>query len=109
MADEDDFLSSDNIGEMARVFHRSCQMYVAGKLTKASDCWVLFVIDESERNICDQKLIEIQAFEKHGVRSLRLTFLEIYLRASRDLQGVLMIDGDKEVALVYYRTGYQFE
>jgi uncharacterized protein (DUF1778 family) len=29
---------------------------------KVQDFWVLFVIDEAERNICDQKWIEIETF-----------------------------------------------
>ena len=47
-------------------------------------------------------------YEKYKIRSLRLTLLEVSARASRE-NGVLFIDGTREVALVYYRTGYQFE
>lgn len=47
-------------------------------------------------------------FEKYKIRSLRLTLLEVAARATRE-NGVLFVDGNREVALVYYRTGYQFE
>jgi glutathione synthase len=49
-------------------------------------------------------------FEKYKVRSLRLTLSEISARATRDENtGALFIDGTREIALVYYRTGYQAE
>ena len=46
--------------------------------------------------------------EKYKIRSLRLTLLEVASRATRE-DGALFIDGSREIALVYYRTGYQFE
>jgi len=47
-------------------------------------------------------------YEKYKIRSLRLTLLEVASRATRS-DGTLFIDGNREVSLVYYRTGYQFE
>jgi hypothetical protein len=68
---------------------------------------VLFVIDEGERNICDQKSIEVKLFEKYKIRAIRLTFPEISARLTRDDKtGAIYIDGTREIALVYYRTGY---
>ncbi len=50
----DDNLSSNNIETMADVFHCSCQRYLQTRSDKKhKDLWVLFVIDEGERNICD--------------------------------------------------------
>jgi glutathione synthase len=46
--------------------------------------------------------------EKYRIRSLRLTLLEVASRATRQ-DGALFIDGNREVSLVYYRTGYQLE
>jgi hypothetical protein len=39
--------------------------------------WVLFVIDEHERNVTDQKLIETYLQINHGIQSIRATFVEI--------------------------------
>ena len=70
----------------------------------------MFVIDEGERNICDQKWIEVTLYEKYGIKSMRLTLLEVSSRVSRNADtGGLFIDAVKEVSLVYYRTGYQVE
>jgi glutathione synthase len=98
---------------MADVFHRSCQRYLQSKgetLESTQSLWILFVVDEGERNICDQKWIEVKLFEKYKIRSLRLTLLEVAVRVTRDEKsGSLIIDGTREIALVYYRTGYQEE
>lgn len=100
---------------MARVFHRSCELYIEKKvgsasILKPSDLWVLFVIDEGERNICDQKWIEVELFEKYGIKSMRLTLSQVAKRVMRkEEDGALYIDGNREIALVYYRTGYQVE
>ena len=75
---------------------------------KANQFWVLFVVDEAEWNVCDQKWIEVELFEIFKVRSLRMTLLQISQRGTRNhSSGALMIDEIFEVALVYYRTGYQ--
>ena len=50
----DDKLSAKNIEFMADVFYQSCQRYLMSRSDKKpNDLWVLFVIDEGERNICD--------------------------------------------------------
>ena len=36
--------------------------------------WVLFVIENVERNICDQKLIEFALYKEFGIFSMRLSF-----------------------------------
>jgi glutathione synthase len=98
---------------MADVFHRSCQRYLQSRgiiAASTQSLWVLFVVDEGERNICDQKWIEVKLFEKYKIRSLRLTLLEVSARVTRDDKtGCLLIDETREIALVYYRTGYQEE
>lgn len=114
--EEDDGLSSANIAEMARAFNRACELYkesMAGdryESMKASDFWVLFVVDEGERNVCDQKWIEVTLFETYKVRSLRMTLSQVEQRVTRnEATGAISVDGKLEVALVYYRTGYQVE
>ena len=73
--EEDDQLSKNNIETMAAVFFRSCQLYSEHKhrtfpeipKQEATKLWALFVIDENERNICDQKWVEVALYEAHGV------------------------------------------
>jgi len=38
-----------------------------------------------------------------------MTLAQIAERITRDSEGKIHIDGNKEIAFVYYRTGYQFE
>ena len=45
---------------------------------------------------------------KHGIRSLRETFENLKTSLNLDEQGILTVHG-KEIAMVYYRTGYQKE
>lgn len=110
-----DFLSYQNIEKVAESFFRACEWYSEERRKKypelptndTSKYWVLFVIDENERNICDQKWIEIESYEKFRVRSMRLTLQEVHKRVKKDKdRGTLLIDGMLEIALVYYRTGY---
>ena len=50
----DDGLSGKNVETMADVFFRASQRYLGQRLDKnPSNLWVLFVIDDGERNICD--------------------------------------------------------
>lgn len=67
---------------------------------------LLLVCQPSERNAFDQRWIEYQLFEKHGIRVLRRSLTEI--GASAEIRGEdrrLFVDGE-EVAVVYYRAGY---
>lgn len=73
------------------------------------DAWVLFVVEDSERNVIDQKFIETELQTKYGIKSMRLTFSEIFQQQEFDKEThVLKIRG-KEIGFVYYRCGYQVE
>lgn len=114
----DDGLSKDNIPEMAAIFNRSVEHYLASMVKihpesylgiKTQDLYILFVIDQQERNICDQKWIECEAWERYGLRSFRMTLEDVGKHAQQDdTTKALRIHG-KEIAFVYYRTGYQVE
>ena len=60
---------------MGKIFKRTLERYIEEMKKKGfnneryekitiKDIWVLFVIDEEERNVCDQKWIEIEIYEK---------------------------------------------
>lgn len=71
--------------------------------------YVLFVIEDDERNVIDQKLIESELYSCCKIRSLRCTFEEIYRYGRLDNEtGVLRVH-NREIAFVYYRTGYQLD
>lgn len=73
------------------------------------DFWVLFVVDKGERNVIDQKWIEIEVYERFGVRSMRKTFKQIGEEAEVDYETQSLRVAGNEIGFVYYRTGYQLE
>lgn len=73
-----------------------------------SNVFVLFVIEDNERNVIDQKLIESDLYACCKVQSLRCTFEEIYRYGTIDENGILKVH-NREIAFVYYRTGYQLD
>lgn len=60
--------------------------------------------EDREINMGDQKMIE-NAFYERGLKSLRVTFLQIVEHGSINEKGQLSVMG-KDIAIVYYRTGY---
>lgn len=70
------------------------------------DAIILFVVEERVRNICDQKVLEDEIFNlRHDALVKRKTFIELQSNSLIDEENILRVDG-KEVAVVYYRTGY---
>lgn len=57
----------------------------------------------------DQKCLETEIYDSHGIKTLRATFEDIYTYHEIDpVTRSLKVMG-KEIGLVYYRTGYQIE
>ena len=74
-----------------------------------SDVWALFIIEENERNLGDQKCLESELYDRQGIKTLRATFVEVWKTYEIDpATKVLRVQG-LEIGLVYYRTGYQYE
>ena len=48
------------INELIGKFKHAIDLYKEGNQGQAAAPWVLFVCEDDERNICDQKVIEIQ-------------------------------------------------
>eukprot|EP00924_Labyrinthula_sp_SR-Ha-C_P016727 snap_masked-scaffold_6-processed-gene-13.25-mRNA-1 protein AED:0.23 eAED:0.25 QI:0/-1/0/1/-1/1/1/0/525 len=72
---------------------------------------VVFVVQQGEKNSFDQKLLEYDLFERHGIRSLRLSLNEIAEKtkfayeAISGIENNIVIDG-QVVGLFYFRAGY---
>ena len=75
----------------------------------AKDIWVLFVCEDDERNLCDQKAIEVELMNKHNIRSMRRTLAELIEQAELNQKTKVLKVGGKEIGFVYYRTCYQQE
>ncbi|KAJ9121782.1 hypothetical protein QFC22_002404 [Naganishia vaughanmartiniae] len=76
---------------------------------------ILFVCQDGERNIFDQKWLEYELLEAHGIHVIRHTFDEIpkYARLGDSPKRELLISDPlqpssdaSEIAVVYYRAGY---
>lgn len=72
-----------------------------------TNTWVLFVVEEIEKNVGDQKLVESCLYFDHGkIKSKRLTLRQIHEMGVMDEEtGVLKIQDD-EIGFVYFRSGY---
>ena len=74
---------------------------------------VAFVVQPGERNVMDQRLLELRLWEDHQIQVRRLTLRDIAERGSLGGVGAaggkpgsgLMVD-QEEVAVVYFRAGY---
>jgi glutathione synthase len=65
---------------------------------------ILFVVQEKERNIGDQKHLEHVLWEKYNVPTLRLTHHQVYSEC--ELKGNDLYHEGKCVSVVYFRSGY---
>lgn len=73
---------------------------------------ILFVVQDPERNVFDQRHLEYALFNNHGVRVFRLPFGRIAQHTTLDDQRTLIykpphaVDRPYEVSVVYFRAGY---
>ena len=69
--------------------------------------YILFVIQEAERNYVDQRHIEYEITQSSGVPCLRRTLAEIAQTGTVDADnGALLIEGGLEISVAYFRAGY---
>lgn len=74
---------------------------------KARDAVVLFVVQEGERNVNDQREVELRLLDAFGVRCCRATLAELAdrLEPAGGDGAALLLDGE-EVSVTYFRAGY---
>ncbi|KRX10888.1 Pre-ATP-grasp domain [Pseudocohnilembus persalinus] len=82
-------------------------IFKAHQLYGKENAIVVMVVLEVERNIFDQRIIEIELI-KLGVQVVRKTFQELYGELKRNQEGVLFLEG-QEISVVYYRSGFTLE
>ncbi|KAH9919289.1 glutathione synthase [Fomitopsis serialis] len=89
----------------------------AHKAYGVPDARILFVVQENERNVFDQRWIEYDLLDKHGIHIVRQTFRQLGQSATVDrathvlritLPSGLLSDGSTsvEISTVYFRAGY---
>ncbi|KAI0665204.1 glutathione synthase [Cubamyces menziesii] len=88
----------------------------AHKAYASPSAWILFVVQDGERNVFDQRWLEYELLEKHSIRVVRQTFEQLAVSAevvptSRILRlrlpGLLPRGAESvEISTVYFRAGY---
>ncbi|KAI9295512.1 glutathione synthase [Neoconidiobolus thromboides FSU 785] len=77
------------------------------ELYNNKDSVILFVVQPNERNIFDQRHIELELFEKYSIKVIRKTLSDVYKQAKINEadNNKLIIDGN-EISVIYFRSGY---
>ncbi|KAI8998583.1 glutathione synthase [Trametes punicea] len=91
-------------------------LVAAHKAYGSHSAWILFVVQDGERNVFDQRWLEYELLEKHSIRVVRQTFEQLAVSAevvpiSRILRirlpGLLPRGAESvEISTVYFRAGY---
>lgn len=67
---------------------------------------ILFVVQDMERNISDQRFLEFELLMRYGIKSVRKTLEELgRIKEKVSFGSPLVVDG-AEVAVAYFRAGY---
>ncbi|KAG8778334.1 hypothetical protein FRC15_010871, partial [Serendipita sp. 397] len=82
--------------------------------TLNSNIRILFVVQPNERNVFDQRFLEYELLERHGIHVIRRTFDELETQAvlqESDGSRKLLVSNKTssnpiEISVVYYRAGY---
>ncbi|TIA65621.1 glutathione synthetase large chain [Aureobasidium pullulans] len=83
-----------------------------GKSRSGSPVCVIFLVQDPERNVFDQRHLEYTLFSEHQVRAFRVPFNKIMSYTKLDGKRTLLYtpphapDKTWEVSLVYFRAGY---
>lgn len=97
-------LENDHSHNLACAFKQAMELYHQHTGTPSGSSWCLIVIEDTETNVGDQKMIE-DALYKVGIKSLRVNLLQVAKHGNVLPTGQLEVFG-REIALVYMRTGY---
>ena len=76
-----------------------------GALLAGRSAVVLMVVQAGEGNAIDQKMIEYELFDAHGITTIRRTLAQLHECAALDDDKQLLVDGHV-VAVAYFRAGY---
>lgn len=69
---------------------------------------ILVVVQEGERNVFDQRLLEFDLLNRHGIKSIRLSLGQIEDKTYVDAETsrIYLEETNKEISVVYFRSGY---
>lgn len=96
--------------ESQRILDNNPAAGLAGGVAKAWELYgsesaiVMFLVEESQRNIFDHRYVENELW-KRNIRTIRRRFEDVSKTGTLDDNKRLFVDG-QEVAVVYFRNGY---
>lgn len=91
-------LDNNSAAGLARAIAKAWELYGSKRAT------VMFLVEESQRNIFDQRYIENELW-KRNIPTKRQRFDDVCKKGHLDQDKRLFVDG-QEVAVVYFRNGY---
>ncbi|KAI0780868.1 glutathione synthase [Trametes elegans] len=110
------FLRLENLPPNETISGLAEGLAAAHKAYGSLNAWILFVVQDGERNVFDQRWLEYELLEKHSIRVIRQTFEQLaesvtVVPNSRILR--LRLPGrlprgeeSVEISTVYFRAGY---
>lgn len=101
--------SSESVKRLAAGLAAAHKAYGKGT-TEHPNC-VIFIVQDPERNVFDQRHLEYDLFYTHKVRSFRLPFAEVLRSSTLDSDRTLLYktphsQNSYEVTTLYFRAGY---
>lgn len=106
---ESDMIVSESGFLLSKALAKAVESYkLQQRISVSNDPIMAFIVQRNERNVFDQKVLELNLLDKFNVKSIRLTFDDIHEKLIIDNEtGKLYVrDSKQEIAVVYYRTGY---
>jgi glutathione synthetase len=97
--------SNQALEKIANALHLSMEQYRL-RFAPTKPLVVLFVVQPSETNTVDQRMLEFQLWRQHSLPVVRLSLAEIHSDCHVDESSGALYYQDKEVGVVYYRAGY---
>ena len=100
--------SNDFIARATAAFAKCIELY--SQKRKIHDPYMAVIVQEGERNVYDQKPLEIAAFEKYGINSMRVTLKEISEHGKVDPESgtLYMYDySDCLAFILFFRSFYK--
>ncbi|ODO07992.1 glutathione synthetase [Cryptococcus amylolentus CBS 6273] len=101
--------SPENFPQNEPLKHLAAGLAAGWKAFGDDEAVVLFVVQDGERNVFDQRWLEYELLETHGIHSIRQTFSQLAsLSSSSSSSTDLIIPGppSRRVAVIYYRSAY---
>ena len=105
-------ISRDNLPDNPAAENLAHGLAMAHTAYASSHAVVLFLVQEPERNVFDQRCIEYRLIEQYGIRTCRMTLKEIATSGKLDHERRLIVPipsterATQEVSVVYLRAGY---